>query len=62
MDQENKIKTYEFFTPGYSVIIQAENIEAAAKDFYSKHQDRVIQATDTDFFDPRKNPEVWLDI
>lgn len=47
---EPKYKTYEFFTPDYSIIIQAENILDATLKFTGRYQDRVIQVMETDFF------------
>lgn len=47
---DDKIKTYEFFTPGYSVIIQAENTFEATKKFSEKYTDKVILIIDTQYF------------
>lgn len=47
---DSKIKTYEFFTPAYSVIIQAKSTLAAIEEYSKKYQDKVIMILDTEYF------------
>lgn len=51
MPDTNKIKTYEFFSTKYSVIIQAENFAEATKQFSERYNDaKIILAIDTEYF------------